>query len=151
TIDGAGTTLLVDGSLGAVQLDADTTLGGSGTVGDVNSTGGTIIPNDGGGPLQTGSLPLDSASTFAPVLTGPNSVASGQVSASGPVTLAGPLNASLAYAPAPGDQLTIISNNSGSPVTGTFTGLPQGSTFQIGVDAFQINYLGGSGHDVVLT
>src|SRR6202042_2462977 len=105
----------------------------------------------GGAPLQTGRLTLDSASTVAPVLTGPNSVASGQVSASGPVTLAGPLNASLAYAPAPGDQLTIISNNSGSPVTGTFTGLPQGSTFQIGVDAFQINYLGGSGHDVVLT
>ncbi len=151
TIDGAGTTLLVDGSVGAVQVDAGTTLGGSGTVGDVNSIGGTIIPNDGGGPLQTDSLTLDGASTFAPVLTGPNSVASGQVTASGPVTLAGTLNASVAYAPGPGDQLTIISNNSGSPVTGTFTGLPQGSTFQIGVETFQINYQGGSGNDVVLT
>ncbi len=73
------------------------------------------------------------------------------MSASGPVTLAGTLNPSLAYAPGPDNQLTIISNNSGSPVTGTFNGLPQGSTFQIGVDTFQINYQGGSGNDVVLT
>ena len=96
TINGAGTTLLVNGSVGAVQVDAGTTLGGSGTVGDVNSIGGTIIPNDGKGPLQTGSLTLDSNSTFAPYSPDPTRSPPAQVSASGPVTLAGTLNASLA-------------------------------------------------------
>ena len=150
TVSGAGTTLLVDGAVGAVQVNTGTTLGGSGTVGNVNSNGGTIVPNDGNGPLKTGSLTLDSNSSFDPALFGPSSVASGEVSASGTVTLAGTLNASLDYKPNPGDLLTIIANNSGSPVMGTFTGLPQGSTVDIDGQNFQINYSGGSGNDVVL-
>jgi autotransporter-associated beta strand protein len=44
TVVGSGTTLLVDGTVGAVGLEAGTTLGGSGTVGDVSSTGGRHHP-----------------------------------------------------------------------------------------------------------
>jgi hypothetical protein len=36
-------------------------------------------------------------------------------------------------------------------VVGTFNGLPEGSSFWIGSDLFQISYTGGSGNDVVLT
>ena len=78
TVSGAGTTLLVDGAVGAVQVNTGTTLGGSGTVGDVNSNGATIVPGDGNGPLKTASLTLDGNSSFDPALFGPSSVASGR-------------------------------------------------------------------------
>ncbi len=147
-----GATLLVDGTIGPVQVGAGSTLGGSGTVGNVASAGGTITPGDGNGPLTTGSLTLDSNSTFAPQLVGPASTAFGQVAAGGAVSLGGTLVAALgnSYIPTPGDQLTIIRNNSGSGVTGGFTGLLEGSTVTIGGFPFKITYQGGTGHDVVL-
>ena len=55
------------------------------------------------------------------------------------------------YAPRVGDQLTIVRNTSGSGVSGTFSGLPEGSTDVIDGYPFQITYKGGSGDDVVLT
>src|SRR5205823_10387061 len=56
------------------------------------------------------------------------------------------------YVPAFDDQFTIVQNNSGSAVTGTFNGLPEGATITAGGDSFRISYQGGaSGHDVVLT
>jgi fibronectin-binding autotransporter adhesin len=58
---------------------------------------------------------------------------------------------SLGYVPTHGTQFTIIKNDSGSPVTGTFSGLPEGATFVAESTTFQISYIGGSGHDVVLT
>jgi autotransporter-associated beta strand protein len=154
TITGTGTTLLVDGTVGPVQVGAGTTLGGSGTVGDVDVVSGTVTPGNGNGPLNTGSLALDTSSTFAPQLVGPASVAFGQVVASGAVTLDGTLATTLSntYTPVSGDKLTIIRNNSGLGVTGTFAGLAEGSTVTISSFPFQITYQGGSsGHDVVLT
>ena len=51
TINGAGTTLVVDGTIGAVQVNAGGVLGGIGTVGNVTSTGGTISPGDSPGRI----------------------------------------------------------------------------------------------------
>jgi autotransporter-associated beta strand protein len=151
-VEGSGTTLLVDGTIGPVQVSPGAILGGSGTVGNVSVVSGTVTPGDGNGPLNTGSFTLDAGSTFAPELVGPASTASGQVVASGAVTLDGTLSGTMgsSYTPTPGDLLTIIKNNSGSAVTGTFTGLTDGSTVTIGGFLFQINYEGGSGQDVVL-
>ena len=127
-------TLLVDSTIGAVQ-DSDGVLGGNGTVGNVTSVGGTISPGNTGSPgvLNTGSLNLDSNSTFVTELDGtsPGNGVTGydQVVASGPVSLGGAtLDATLAsgFIPTVGDQYTIISNNSGS-ITGTFAGLAQGA------------------------
>jgi fibronectin-binding autotransporter adhesin len=53
--------------------------------------------------------------------------------------------------PAVGDVLTVISNQTQNPITGTFNGLPQGGTFHSDGFAYQISYTGGSGHDVTLT
>ena len=51
-----------------------------------------------------------------------------------------------------GDQLTIIKNDSGSAVSGTFVDLPEGSTLTVGTYTFSVSYQGGaSQHDVVLT
>ncbi len=133
------------------------TLSGSGTVGSVVSTGGTVAPADGPSVLSTGSFSLNSTSTYSVNLDGasPGNGTTGydQVVASGAVSLGGALSVAVGggYTPAPGDQLTIIQNNSGSPVSGTFAGLPEGAALTVGSYTFRITYQGGlSGHNVVL-
>lgn len=55
------------------------------------------------------------------------------------------------FSPVLGTQFTIIDDTFTGAVTGTFTGLPQGAVFFADGRAFQIDYLGGDGNDVVLT
>jgi hypothetical protein len=74
----------------------------------------------------------------------------------GTVTLAGILDVSQfnSFTPSVGDQLTIISNDGADAVSGTFSGLPEGSTISdflgTGLGAI-VSYAGGDGNDVVLT
>ena len=158
-INGSGTTVLVDGTIGAVQVNTAAVLGGIGTVGNVTSNGGTISPGDSPGVLNSGSLTLDSNSTFLAELDGttPGNGTTGydQVVASGAISLGGAkLSASIggSYTPTLGDQLTIIQNTSGSAITGAFALLPEGSAVRISGSLFRITYQGGSNNqDVVLT
>ncbi len=69
----------------------------------------------------------------------------------GTATLAGALNVSFGFVPAPGNGFTIIDNNLADAVTGTFTGLPEGAMFNADGVQLQISYAGGDGNDVVLT
>jgi hypothetical protein len=55
-----------------------------------------------------------------------------------------------------GDKFAILSNISASLVTGTFSGLSEGASFNSGADQFMITYLGNAGdgtngNDIVLT
>ena len=50
-----------------------------------------------------------------------------------------------------GDQFTILNNDLADAVTGTFNGLPEGSTLSANGFKFTISYVGGTGNDVVLT
>ena len=160
TLAGPTTTLLVDSTVGIVQ-NSKGVLGGNGTVGNVTNAGGTVSPGHSPSPgvLNTGSLTLDSNSTFVASLDGtsPGNGSTGydQVVASGAVALGNAtLNATIGtgYTPTPGDALTIIQNNSGSAVTGTFAGDPEGGAVAIGSNLFRISYQGGSNHqNVVLT
>ena len=53
------------------------------------------------------------------------------------------------FTPSVGDSFTIINNETGNPVSGTFDGLWQGATFNVDGNVFQISYDGGSsGQDV---
>ena len=151
-------TLVVNSSLGPVN-NSGGDLGGSGTVVNVTSVGGTIDPANAGGPvvLTTGSLSLDANSTFTTELDGTspgNGISGyGQVVATGPVSLNGAtLNVTFGsnYIPKVGAQYTIIKNTSGS-ISGTFAGLPEGSIDDISGYEFEVSYQGGSGQDVVLT
>jgi len=159
TINNNGTTLLVDGTIGAVQVNPGAVLGGSGTVGNVTTTAGTISPGDGPNVLNTGSLTLDGYSTYLAELDGssPGVGTTGydQVVAGGAVDLDSALldtGIGGGYVPTPGDQLTILQNNSGSDVTGTFAGLGKGNELIISGRPFRITYQGGaSKQDVVLT
>jgi autotransporter-associated beta strand protein len=160
TITGPTTTLLVDDTIGTVE-NLQGVLGGNGTVGEVTNVGATVSPGHSPSPgvLTTGSLTLDSNSTFDTVLDGtsPGNGTTGysQVDASGAVTLDGAtLDATLGstYSPTAGDTLTIIDNMSGSPVTGIFAGLAQGAILTVSGTRFSISYTGGtSGNSVVLT
>jgi autotransporter-associated beta strand protein len=61
------------------------------------------------------------------------------------------LNLRGSYTPAPGDVFTIIANQGIAAVTGTFAGLPEGSTVTFNGVPLRISYVGGTGNDVTLT
>lgn len=50
-----------------------------------------------------------------------------------------------------GEQFMIVENTGSSSVSGTFTGLPEGTQFTVGNVTFSITYVGGTGNDIVLT
>jgi hypothetical protein len=61
----------------------------------------------------------------------------------------------LGFAPISGQVLTLVNNTSANPITGTFTGLPEGSvvtaTYSGTMYSFTISYVGGDGNDITLT
>jgi hypothetical protein len=156
-------TLRIDGLLlSDVSLSPGAALAGTGIVGSIASTGGTVIPGDDGtgdGTLTSiGGMTLDAGSTLTLSLDGntPGNGAGnyGQVSTGGDVALNGAtLSVSLGadYAPAAGDTLTLINNGGSNPVTGTFAGLAQGALLTLGGNTFRISYTGGDGNDVTLS
>jgi fibronectin-binding autotransporter adhesin len=151
-------TLLVNGSQGssAVSLNGGT-LGGTGTVGAITSTasGGTVSPGQGGpGILNSGSVNWSSGSPAFVVQLNGTTAGSGydQLNVIGTVNLSGAtLSGTLGFSPALGTSFTIINNDGADPITGTFAGLPEGSSVVLSGQSFQISYVGGTGNDVVLT
>ena len=50
-----------------------------------------------------------------------------------------------------GTGLTLISNTSANPISGTFSNLPDGGIVTINGNNFQASYSGGDGNDLTLT
>ena len=50
-----------------------------------------------------------------------------------------------------GMVMTLISNTSANPISGTFSNLPDGSIVTINGNNFQASYSGGDGNDLTLT
>ncbi len=152
-----GGTLVVNGqqSGSPVAVNAGTTLRGSGTVGSITSTSGTVSPGNTSPAILTGSgnLTLDSTSTFVVNLSGTTAgTGYSQLGVAGQISLGGAtLQSTLGYTPTGHDQFTIINNTGAAAISGTFAGLPEGATFVVNDQAFQISYTGGDGNDVVLT
>jgi hypothetical protein len=81
----------------------------------------------------------------------PGSV-SDAVQVTGTVTLSGQLVITLiSGAPQVGQSFTIIDNDGADPVSGTFAGMPERTTFTLGGHVTRISYQGGDGNDVVLS
>jgi hypothetical protein len=78
----------------------------------------------------------------------------GSLTVTGAVSLGGGLTVTSTVVPAVGSSFEILDKLSGSAISGTFTGLPEGSTFTVQVGTttmmFQITYVGGNGNDVVI-
>ena len=147
--------LLVDGSLASgneVTVAAGATLGGSGTVGSA-TVDGVLAPGDGVGILSAGSVTFGASGIFSVPINGPVAGADySQLVAAGPIDLGGAtLSIPVGFTPAGGATFDVLVNVSGLPIGGTFAGLPEGAVFSAGGQSFTISYLGGSGHDVVLT
>jgi len=133
TIISAGS-LRLAGSLASSLTVSNGTLTGSGTI--------------------AGNVQLAAGATFQPSING--YVAGGnydQLAVSGTVTLAGALTVGVTNAGAlpTGFTFTLIRNDGGLPVSGTFAGLPQLATFTNNPLVWRINYQGGTGNDVALT
>jgi autotransporter-associated beta strand protein len=150
--------LVVNGRVqgSAVTVNAGGTLGGDGTVGAVTvQSGGFLSPGDSPGTLTAGSLSLAAGATFNEELGGTTAGTQYDqtvIPAGGSVGLGGAaLNVSFlgGFRPQVGQQFTLLSNQSGTAVTGTFAG--SASEYTTSGVLFGINYAGGAGHDVVLT
>ena len=149
-----GGTLSVNGSItGAVTVAAAGTLAGNGSVGSVTNQG-VVSPGNSPGILtingdysQTGSL-TDEIQGTNPVTPDFD-----QLIVNGTVTLGGAFNPSLlgGFLPSLGNSFQLITNDGTDPVSGTFAGLPEGQSFNVGPRFFTISYVGGTGNDVVIT
>lgn len=117
--------------------------------GNIGTAGGTIVVGD--SPAHSGSLTLDTASTFS---VHSDSTTRSPLAVAGTVTLDDArLELVAGYHPPAGTQLTLIDNDSNDPVMGTFSGLPEGARFKWSASSPSaiISYVGGDGNDVVLT
>ncbi len=151
-------TLQVDGIQAAspVQISGGT-LQGLGTIGPVSftSSAGVIAPGTSPGVLTTGHFHAGAPGngTLRMELNGPIPGSDhDRLNVIGTVNLNGVGLQVVAGATFPtNSQLVLITNDGADPVTGTFTGLPQGASVHAGTQVFQISYTGGDGNDVVLT
>jgi len=153
----SGGTLLVNGSQGssAVSLNGGT-LGGTGTVGPITSTGsgGSVTPGVGVGILSSGNVNWSSGSPGFVVQLNGTTAGTGydQLNVTGSVNLgSATLSGTLGFSPPNGTSFTIINNDGSDAVIGTFAGLPEGSTVVLSGQSFKVSYVGGTGNDVVLT
>jgi autotransporter-associated beta strand protein len=164
TVSVSAGTLLVNGSCtgagGAVTVSGGATLGGTGTVtGPVTvNSGATLSPGSAGTGILTFSnnLTLASGATYAVEINGATAGSSyDQAAVTGTITLGAALSLTLGYTPTIGDAYTIIANNGSNAVGNTFLNIAEGGTidavYGVQVGTFTVSYLGGAGHDVVLT
>ena len=142
TVVSAGS-LVVNGSISTSALtiiQSGGILGGSGTVGALTvDVGGTVGPGNSPGILSTGNY--NQAGTLSLQLDG-TLVGSeyDQVNVGGTVDLSGLLTATVGYAPSNGDLLFILSNDGTDAINGTFSGIADLSTIDLGGYQWKISY-----------
>ncbi len=156
SIDVSAGEFTVDKTFGAANVVVSGgTLKGSGSVGDVTMTSGSIAPGNSPGCLNAsdlaytgGSYDVELGGKSIAACEYDNMVATGTVNLGSNTTL----NVSLvnSFAPAKNDTFSIILNDSNDAVQGTFKGLADGDKFTLGGYTYQINYDAGDGNDVVL-
>lgn len=139
-----------------VTVEPDGLLRGTGTVSQVTVAGGMVWPGSGNFPavLSVFTNTTFNAGTFRVDIDGLGAgTGYGQLQTDGlslnPVSTL--LDLDVSTTPSTGDVYRIVDNTSGTPVQGTFLGLPEASTFVEHGFVWQISYKGGTGNDVTLT
>src|SRR5579872_5114282 len=140
-------------------INAELILENGATAGAVTINGGSFLSGPfPGGTATIPSLDITAGSPSTVYIEGVSGAAPGQFSqavVNGNVTLSGTTLLLVGSASVPsGTVLTIIKNNGGNPVGGTFAFIPEGGGIISGPPASQVysvSYVGGSGHDVTLT
>ncbi|HXJ76799.1 MAG TPA: autotransporter-associated beta strand repeat-containing protein, partial [Candidatus Dormibacteraeota bacterium] len=131
-----------------VQINANGTLGGSGTVGNItNIVGGVVAPGSSPGMLTSSNVVFSGATSDFTVELNGTTAGSGydQLNVRGTVALGGATlhvvpNFSPFDAPTNGTIFTIINNDGAEAVSGTFAGLPNNFLLTAGGQSFVINY-----------
>jgi hypothetical protein len=128
---------------------------GSGPVGSLTSTGGTVRPGQSPGVFDSaGNVSLGKGSSYIVELDGTTPGTGYSQVIGGNITLGSTLalTTSTGFKPQVGEKFTIVFNNGTNRVNGTFAGLPENATVSLGVFRFHISYKGGpDGNNVVLT
>lgn len=141
---------------GNVNINKVLTLKGTPTIlGTLTASvaGARISPGFSPGIINSGDLTLTPGS-FVDIELNGTTAGTGydQINVTGAVNLNGAtLNVTNGFTPPVGSAFTIINNDNNDSVLGTFAGLPEGTTFFVGVNSYRISYIGGTGNDVVLT
>ena len=146
----------MDGSIAASLLTtvaSGATIGGHGTVGALTvASGGKLNPGSGPATLSTGDLTLASGAILTIEIGG---TGHDQLRVTGSVSLAGASLDGLLFGgfdpAAPGATFTIIDNDAGDAVEGTFKDLGEGALLDVAGHRLAISYRGGDGNDVVLS
>ncbi len=149
------TQLRVTGTLPGPIVLTSSGLNGTGSVGTVTGTLGTVAPGkQGGGTLHTQSLSLTGGAFFLSAFQTAGGPVWPKVAVTGTVTLGNDLvldpmfdSAITAVTATP---IVIIDNDGTDPVVGTFKDLPEGGSFVANGITYHISYQGGDGNDVVL-
>jgi hypothetical protein len=134
-------------------------IGGTVTVGTGSGSGAVLDPGSLHGPHNFSALTIESPLTFNADATynvevNSNSVSTGEVIAAGVTINAGAQFAfeDIGNSTLPiGTIFPIINNTSATPITGTFSNLPDGSIFSANGNTYQVSYEGGNGNDLTLT
>jgi len=128
-------------------------LTGSGTMGPLVATGGTVRPSADSPLTIAGNVSLNQAVTLE-IFIGKinNEVSLGRLNVNGSVNLGGSTLTVTPSSNAPAANTTsvIIDNDGSEPVNGTFSGLSEGAIITSGINQFQLSYVGGDGNDVTL-
>lgn len=153
---GGSVTALAGTYLGNVDINKALNLRGTPTVAGsltASVSGSAVSPGFSPGIINSGSLSLTSSSNVNIEINGTApGTGHDQLNVTGTVNLGGAtLNVSSAFSPAPLDTFVIVQNDGADAVTGTFAGMPEGATFNIGLTQYAITYVGGTGNDVVLS
>jgi autotransporter-associated beta strand protein len=151
---GSGPVSVTRGKLGGSGIIAGAT-----TIGTGSGTGAFLAPA--AGTTVRATLTIQGALTFNADATytctfkaNPNRAKTDQVIANGVTISSGAMLELVGHTRGTLPQglvLTLISNTSANPISGTFSNLPDGSIVTINGNNFQVSYSGGDGNDLTLT
>src|SRR5262249_13238119 len=142
---------------GPVQVNAGT-LGGRGkmsgavTIGSGTGTGAFLAPGVTGaaGLTTPSSLPFNAGGSFSFAVDTSRAKAD-KINARGVTINSGAMFSFVALGNqtlTQGTAFTVINNRSPNPIAGSFSNLPDGSTFTVDSNTFQASYTGGDGNDL---
>ncbi len=146
---------------GAVQVNAGTLEGvgkinGAVTIGTGSSSGAILL--GGNSASSPGTLTINNTLTFNSLSTYKCVLDRTKFKASKVSALGVTINSSVTFTfvdtgsgtLATGTVFTVINNTSANPIFGTFSNLPDGSTFTSNGTNFKVRYTGGTGNDLTL-
>jgi autotransporter-associated beta strand protein len=145
--------------INAGRLDGRGTIVGAVTVGTGIGSGAVLSPGYLHGANNLGALTIQSTLTFNSDATYEAKLNSSSTTADEVVALGVTINSGAQFSFAdlgtgtlpPSTVFTVIDNTAATPIAGTFSNLPDGSTFTNNGNTYQANYEGGDGNDLTLT